>query len=283
MTLGKTIQIFLPDGNPRGIKIAEITSRTIQAILIPRSKLEFMLSRMELKNVGVYILIGISEEDDISKIYIGEAEDCGYRLRQHNANKEFWNYAIVIISKTQYFTKTHVKFLESFMFKEANRIKRYKLENSSKPNEPYISEPMQADLEDNYETAKILISTLGFPIFDEIKSSQKKEWLYCSSKEADAKGQYTAEGFLVVKGSKCNLIESRTAGSWIINMRKRLVNAGILKQEENYYVFRKDYLFGSPSAAAGAVLARRANGWLEWKYGSGKNLDEVKRKTNKST
>ena len=27
---GKTIQIYLPDGNPRGLKIAEITSRTIQ-------------------------------------------------------------------------------------------------------------------------------------------------------------------------------------------------------------------------------------------------------------
>jgi len=30
MTNGKTIQIFMPDGNPRSIKIAEITSRTIK-------------------------------------------------------------------------------------------------------------------------------------------------------------------------------------------------------------------------------------------------------------
>ena len=40
MALGKTIQIFLPDGNPRSLKIAEITSRTVQAILIPRAKLD---------------------------------------------------------------------------------------------------------------------------------------------------------------------------------------------------------------------------------------------------
>ena len=32
--LGKTIQIFLADGNPRGVKIAEFTSRTIQAVLV---------------------------------------------------------------------------------------------------------------------------------------------------------------------------------------------------------------------------------------------------------
>ncbi len=31
----KTIQIFLPNGNPRGVKIAEVTNRTVQAILIP--------------------------------------------------------------------------------------------------------------------------------------------------------------------------------------------------------------------------------------------------------
>jgi hypothetical protein len=31
---GKTIQIFLPDGNPRSVKIAEITSRTVQVLLV---------------------------------------------------------------------------------------------------------------------------------------------------------------------------------------------------------------------------------------------------------
>ncbi len=34
MATGTTIQVFLPDGNPRSLKIAEITSRTVQAILI---------------------------------------------------------------------------------------------------------------------------------------------------------------------------------------------------------------------------------------------------------
>ncbi|MEO1878335.1 MAG: hypothetical protein ABGX40_00025 [Methylococcales bacterium] len=38
--IGKTIQIYLPDGNPRSLKIAEITSRTVSAILVPRFKLD---------------------------------------------------------------------------------------------------------------------------------------------------------------------------------------------------------------------------------------------------
>ncbi len=283
MSIGKTIQIFLPDGNPRSIKIAEITSRTVQAILIPRTKLEDIFSREELNNVGVYILVGNPEEDVKPLVYIGEAENCKVRLKQHNASKEFWNYAIVIISKTQYFTKTHIKFLESFMYKEALRIGRYKIENNTVPTTPYVAEWMESDLLDNFETIKFLVSTLGFPIFDEIKSSQKKDLLYCKSKDANAVGQFTEEGFLVLSGSKCNLKESATAGTWIVNMRKRLLESTVLKIEDNVMVFVSDYLFGSPSAAAGAVLARRANGWVEWKYINGKTLDQIKRKGEKNS
>ena len=33
----KTIQIFLPGGDPRGIRVAEITTRIVQVIEVPRS------------------------------------------------------------------------------------------------------------------------------------------------------------------------------------------------------------------------------------------------------
>jgi len=36
---GKTIQVFLTDGTPRGIKTAEITSNIEQALFVPRNKL----------------------------------------------------------------------------------------------------------------------------------------------------------------------------------------------------------------------------------------------------
>ena len=100
----QTIQIFLPDGNPRGIKIAEITNRTIKAILFPRNQFESILRRPELTNVGFYFLFGEAENGH-EMAYIGEAEDCAERLKQHQRNKDFWNYAVVIISQTHAFTK----------------------------------------------------------------------------------------------------------------------------------------------------------------------------------
>ena len=35
----QTIQIFLPAGDPRGIRVAEITTRIIRVIEVPRSQL----------------------------------------------------------------------------------------------------------------------------------------------------------------------------------------------------------------------------------------------------
>jgi len=277
MTLGKTIQIYLPYGNPRGLKIAEITSRTIQAILIPRSYLDFASSRQELNNVGIYYLIGSTDTESKQQLYLGEAEVCIDRLKQQNKKLDFWNIAIAVISKTRYFTKTHIKYLEWFSFNEAKRVERFKLENKSLPNIPHISESMESDLLDNFDTIKLLVSTLGYPIFDQIKKPKKEDILICKGKDAYAEGEYTEDGLIVFKGSKCNLKESKTAGSWIIGMRKKLINSGILTLDENVYMFESDHIFNSPSAAAATVLARNANGWIEWKYKNGKTLDEVKR------
>jgi len=278
MTLGKTIQIYLPDGNPRGLKIAEITSRTIQAILIPRSYLDFAYSREELDNVGIYYLIGSTDTESKQQLYVGEAEPVIERLKDHNKNKDFWSFAIAIISKTQFFTKTHIKYLESLSISQAKKVDRFQLENKSLPSLPHILESMESDLLGNFDTVKLLVSTLGYPIFDEIKKPKREDILICKGKDAYAEGEYTEDGLIVFKGSKCNLKESNTAGSWVIGMRKKLIDSGILTLNGNVYKFESDHIFNSPSAAAATVLARRANGWIEWKYKNGKTLDEVKRK-----
>lgn len=276
--IGKTIQIYLPDGNPRSLKIAEITSRTVSAILIPRSILEEATKRDELNSVGVYLLFG--SEESKPQVYIGEAENCLTRLKQHNKSKDFWSHAVAYISKTHYFTKTHIKFLEWLCFEVASKANRYSLENSNSPSKPHISESVEADLYDNFETIQILTSTLGYPVFDEIKKPKTKEVIVCKGKDAYAEGEYTEDGIIIFENSKCNLIESKTAGSWIIGMRNNLKENGVLIEKDGVLVFTKNHIFSSPSASATVVLARRANGWIEWKFKDDKTLDEVKRQSN---
>ncbi|WP_369900859.1 GIY-YIG nuclease family protein [Bacillus manliponensis] len=276
----KTIQIFLPDGSPRSIRIAEITSRIAKVILIPRNKLEEAMNREELQNVGMYFLFGSSDEKAKDLVYIGEAENCLRRLKQHNAKKDFWNTALVVVSKTNSFTKSHVKYLENFAYKKAKEIGRYEVVNDVIPTESFIPEWMQADLMDVFESIKILLGTLGYPLFEEVHGElSEQETFICKGKEACATGEYTDDGLVVYKGSTANIEEARTAvGSWVSNMRTKLLNSGVLEQKENVYIFTSDYVFSSPSAAAAAVLGRRANGWTEWKDKDGRTLDELKRK-----
>jgi len=273
----QTIQIFLPDGNPTSIKIADLTNRMICAVLAPRNKLAEVGLREEVRRYGIYFLFGINEEKAKPMVYIGETEDCFERIKTHNKNKDFWNHAVIISSKTNTFTKTHVKYLEYLCIKNAIEIGRYDTENQTSPAKPYVTESMEADLLDNYETIKVLLATLGYPIFEEIRKSsvKKKEILYCKGKDAIAEGNMIDDGFVVFKGSKANKDETRTAGSWVVGMRSKLIESKILVEQENVLIFSQDYIFGSPSAAAAAVLGRRANGWTEWKNKDGISIDKI--------
>jgi hypothetical protein len=277
--VGKTIQIYLPDGNPRSVKIAEITSRTVQTLLIPRASLEFAYDRSELSQVGVYFLLGETAEGEKPLVYVGEAEDCVLRLKQQNKAKDFWTNAIVIVSKTRYFTKTHVKFLEWFCHEEVKKASRYRLENPTTPPRPFVSESVESDLHDNFDTLKVLVATLGYPLFDEIKAPDTSELLYCRGKSVEARGEYTEDGFVVLGGSTAQLKEAPSASGWVQGIRNNLVDNGVFEISDGVYRFTASFVFSAPSAAAAAVLGKNANGWLEWKYKDGRTLDEVKRQS----
>ena len=52
----RTIQIFLPTGDPSGIRIAEITTSIIRVIEVPRNQLVDFLEMPESGQVGLYFL-----------------------------------------------------------------------------------------------------------------------------------------------------------------------------------------------------------------------------------
>ncbi|OIQ27152.1 MAG: hypothetical protein BM564_13355 [Bacteroidetes bacterium MedPE-SWsnd-G2] len=275
----QTIQIFLPDGSPTSIKEAEITNRLVKAILFPRSKISEVAKRDQVNFTGVYFLFGTSEDGGKPLVYIGEGEECFRRIKSHNRKKDFWSHAVIITTKTDEFTKTDGKFLEHYCLEKAIAVGRYSIANDTGSKKPSLSESRTYDLLDTFETLKLLLATLGYPIFEEKRKAKSfKEVFHCKGKNAAASGELTEDGLVVYQGGVCNLKETPTAGNWITGMRSKLREEGVLKEENGVLVFQTDHIFNSPSAAAGTILARRANGWKEWKDNSGKTLDELKRK-----
>jgi len=275
----QTIQIFLPDGSPTSIKEAEITNRLVKAIMFPRNKIQEVAKREMVHFTGVYFLFGTTEDGAKPLVYIGEGEDCYNRIQSHNRKKDFWTQAIIIATKTDEYTKTDGKYLEHYCIDKANKIGRYALDNDTGSKKPSLPESREYDLLDNFETAKILLATLGHPIFEEKRKAKSNiEIFYCKSKNASAKGELIDDGFLVHQDSEANIEETRGMNKWIGILRKRLIEEGILKKENDVFVFQQDYIFNSPSAAAATVSGRSANGWMSWKDKNGKTLDELKRK-----
>jgi len=276
---GKTIQVFLTDGTPRGIKLAEITSNIEQAVFIPRNKIYEASSRKEVSQPGIYFLFGEDGESSKPIVYIGQSRNALDRIKTHDQKKDFWNYAVLIVSKTESFTQTHIEFLEQLAIEKAHDANRYNLENGVSPRKFKVPETLEADLLDNFDTIKILLSTLGFTLFESIKKETKsKNILFCKGKKGLAEGEYQEDGFVVFKGSKANIDLSKGCYSSIRNLRDKLINDKILTEKDGIYEFKENYSFTSPSAAAAQVLARNANGWLEWKDKVGRTLDEIKRK-----
>jgi hypothetical protein len=273
----KTIQIFLPSGEPRGIRIAELTTRIVQAVLIPRSDLAGAKLRSELDHLAIYFLFGESENSAKPIVYIGQTEDVRTRLGLHNSNKDFWRTAVLGISRTHSFTQAHIRYLEWLCVAKAKENNRFDVENNQIPGKPFVTEPMEADLLDAFETLSVLLATLGFPVFDPIIKSESAEKFSCQGKGADATGELTEDGFVVRKGSIARIDIVPSGKEAVESIRRPLIEGGVVQEKDGQLIFTQDYLFSSPSSAAMAVMGRTANGWIEWKNKDGKTLHDARR------
>lgn len=278
----QTIQIFLPGGDPRGIRVAEITTRIVQVIEVPRSLLSDFIKMPESDQVAVYLLFGEAEDGTEQKVYIGQTGDLRARLTKHNKEKEFWQRALVLISRTHSLTQTHALYLEWHCLQASRKAGRYADENGNNGTKPHTPAPLQADCMEIFDTGHALLATLGFPIFDPVakpaEAALANEMFFCKASSTNGQGLYTQEGFVVLKGSvgRRENVPSiiGTAGE---RLRLRLVESGVMREIADEVIFEKDHLFRSPSMAALALMGRTCNGWFDWKTVDGKTLDAVKR------
>lgn len=277
MKFGKTIKIFLIDGEPNGRMSCELSNWSGKAYKIPRIKIKDCSDREDLTSTGVYLLFG---KDDSGKdqVYIGEAESILKRLNQQLTSKDFWNEAIVFISKDENLNKAHIKYLENRLHEIAKSANRYTIDNSIIPTQSSISESDRSEMEEFIEYIKMLVNTLGHKVFEEkreFKPKQKQDLFYVKGpRGADGQGEPTSDGFVVFKNSKAaaTIVTSLTPA--FVTHRQKLIDQGVIVDKGDYYEFSDDYIFSSPSTAAVMILGRNANGLTEWKNKAGKTLKE---------
>ena len=266
----RTIQIFLPTGDPAGIRIAEQTTSIIRLIEVPRSDIAEFVKMPEAKQVGLYFLVSGDSKDEL---YIGQSGDVGSRLMQHYKDeKKDWERALVLVSLTNNLTQTHVLYLESLSIEKAKHCQRYELLNGNGGQKPHTPVPLKADCDEIHEIGSLLLATLGYPIFEPLaeQSTTKPEQVFiCNRAGVDAKGIYTNEGMVVLKGSSAPMITTRKTDQRFYDKRDRLLAKGVITEQNGRFIFERDYLFPSPSGASMFLLLATANGWKNWKTEQG--------------
>jgi hypothetical protein len=275
-----TIKLFLPHGDAKSLRTAEISNWTGKAVAAPRTELDELLQRDELDKAGVYILSGADPLSGLPHAYVGEAEIIRERLKQHKT-KEFWISTIVFVSKDENLTKAHVRYLEGRLISEAAKVGRVTLENGQASGSK-LPESDREDMEVFLARIRQLLPVLGsdllIPVVQPAGKQQTGGTLFCRIKGAEARGQRTPDGFVIFQGSTAVLQERPSAQEshpYVVALRKQLVMDGALEQKDGFYIFKKDTAFSSPSAAAAVVHGGGANGLTEWKTKDGESLKQL--------
>ena len=249
------------------------------AIAAPRTELDQLLQRDELDKAGIYILTGTDPLSGSPRAYIGEAEVIRDRLKQHKS-KEFWISAIVFVSKDENLTKAYVRYLESRLLTEAAQVGRFTLEQNQAGGSK-LPESDRADMEVFLSRIQQLLPVLGSDLLIPIAQASAKPppggVLFCRIKGAEARGQRTADGFVVFRDSTAVLEERPSTESYpyVVAQRKQLIADGTLVQKNGLLVFTKNVEFSSPSAAAVVLHGGSANGLTAWKTADGTSLKQL--------
>lgn len=282
--IGRSLELFFIDGKPDGMLTAEVFNWTGHILRTPRTRLADALKRKEAAHTGVYLLAG--EGDDGTQIYVGEGHDVGRRIRSHDSNKDWWDTAVLITTAADSLNKAHVQYLEARLLKEARDAGRAKIENDTEPALPSLSEAAETNMEAFLEHLVTVLPALGVDCFvrdtrtrtsaqgdtidprveAEFELHNRKQGLHATARMEDGE-------FIVEAGSQAKPNWSGSGGSYK-QLYLALVKNGILTEggaadladsRSRVRVFRTDYAFRSPSAAAAVVNGRPANGRLEWK------------------
>ena len=276
----RTIQIFLPTGDPSGIREAELTTSFIRIIEVPRHSLGEFVKSDDAAQTGLYFLIGGENGD---QLYIGQTGSIGARLTRHDKEDEKdWDRALVLVSaKKNSLTPTHLLYMEHIGIAKAKECARFQINNGNAGQKHNTPVGIQADCDEILEVGALLLATLGYPVFEPLvkkETSTHSEKFYCTRSGIKAEAYFTNEGMVVLKGST-GLYKptGNKPREDILKTRDRLIESGVMRVEGNTTVFNKDHLFKTPSAASCAVIANASNGWTEWKTALGITLSEIHR------
>ena len=241
----------------------------------------------EMDRPCLYLLV-----DEGRKAYIGQTTSFRVRVKDHLGKKRWWTRAYVFVSGSNQYDQASITYLEYLAIHEGLATGAYDLsENGQRPTKPILQEGDSSDYDEIFEEIKFFLEYERCFVFVKPEVNTKPEeplqqkvvvpqpaakeyplfFLRHTNHTCVARGYPLNDGtnsFVVLKGSEISVKESNTkGGSARVEMLKHCTLYG-----DEKYVLNEDFVFDSPSGAAGACLGRSSNGYDVWKTEAGVTL-----------
>lgn len=280
-TFGRTIQLFLVDGKPTGLRKATIHGWTGLLFVSGASAFGDLTARDEVDRTGVYVLSG-PDPDKVgsTRVYIGSGNSVAERIKQSALKRDFWETAITVTTSDDDLSKGHAEFLEARLIEQTAQAGRVTLDNGTQPDTSRrrLPEADVANMEQFLANLRIILPVIGLdmlkpqpraitqtakPVEERTTGDVQFEIRHKSGVQATAVEE---DGeFIVLEGS-----EALTGTGYVQQsyggLKEKLVADGLLVPHGvDKLRFAKPWSFTSPSAAAAVVLDRNSNGRTEWK------------------
>lgn len=280
-THGRTIQLFLVDGTPTGLRKATIHGWTGITFVATGTTFAALTARPELDRTGIYILSG-PDTGAVggTRAYIGSANSVQERIQRSAKERDFWESAIAVTTSDDDLSKGHVEYLEARLIQIATEANRVTLDNGTSPagQRRRLPEADLANMEQFLANLKIILPVVGL---DMLKPQPRAVTQTATPVALRTTGEITYEirhksgvqaqaveedgEFIVLEGSQ-SLKDAGSGAHSYVELKHELVRTGVLAPAgDGRYVFTRPYAFNSPSAAATTVLDRSSNGRKEWK------------------
>lgn len=284
-TFGRTIQLFLVDGKPTGLRKATIHGWTGLLFVSGASAFGDLTAREEVDRTGVYILSGPDPDKAAgTRVYIGSGNSVSERIKQSALKRDFWETAITITTSDDDMSKGHAEYLEARLIQITARAGRVSLDNGTHPDtlRRRLPEADVANMEQFLANLRIILPVIGLdmlkpqpkavthtaqPVEDRTAGDVQFEIRHKSGVQATAVEE---DGeFIVLEGSEAlsgtGYVQQSYSG-----LKEKLIAEGALVPHDDppgtsKLRFAKPWSFSSPSAAAAVVLDRNSNGRIEWK------------------
>ena len=233
------------------------------------------------------MLFGFSMEHEKDTIYIGETNNLGNRLKQHQREKDFWTtaYVFTTVSESSQLNESIVQYMENdllYRAKDAKELHNLHLDNVQSRNTTSLSEADKILANGFLEKMLLSYPVLGLRAFEKLKPIEEDTKIYdlagSSTENIQARGYESTNGFTVLRGararSQATLQESMPKSA--LESRELLQNQGLLTRQGDNLVLKKNHEFNSPSLAAAVFLGRSPRGLKEWEdQATGKTLKDM--------